>query len=90
MDLRLRTGNQQKRAISNHLKLKNCLASYKQYSYPLHNVLILGDSQLQGLLGNLDQQQLLQLLSGYGGLAGHGGLSSAGSSIAAPTAGSPT
>jgi len=49
-----------------------------------------GDSQLQGLLGNLDQQQLLQLLSGYGGLGGHGGLSSAGSSISAPTAGSPT
>ena len=49
-----------------------------------------GDGQLQGLLGNLDQQQLLQLLSGYGGLAGHGGLSSAGSSISAPTAGSPT
>lgn len=49
-----------------------------------------GDGQLQGLLGNLDQQQLLQLLSGYGGLGGHGGLSSAGSSIGAPTAGSPT
>lgn len=49
-----------------------------------------GDSQLQGLLGNLDQQQLLQLLSGYGGLGGHGGLSSAGSSISAPTTGSPT
>lgn len=50
----------------------------------------LGDGQLQGLLGNLDQQQLLQLLSGYGGLGGHGGLSSAGSSISAPTAASPT
>ncbi|KAJ7319212.1 adhesion regulating molecule 1 [Desmophyllum pertusum] len=50
----------------------------------------LGDGQLQGLLGNLDQQQLLQLLSGYGGLGGHGGLSSAGSSVSAPTAGSPT
>ena len=49
------------------------------------------DSQLQGLLGNLDQQQLLQLLSGYGGgLGGHGGLSSAGSSISPPTAASPT
>ncbi|XP_022794348.1 proteasomal ubiquitin receptor ADRM1-like [Stylophora pistillata] len=50
----------------------------------------LGDGQLQGLLGNLDQQQLLQLLSGYGGLGGHGGLSSAGSSVTAPTAASPT
>lgn len=51
----------------------------------------LGDGQLQGLLGNLDQQQLLQLLSGYGGgLGGHGGLSSAGSSVSPPTAASPT
>ncbi|XP_074606561.1 proteasomal ubiquitin receptor ADRM1-A-like [Acropora palmata] len=49
----------------------------------------LGDGQLQGLLGNLDQQQLLQLLSGYGGALG-GSLSSAGSSITPPAAASPT
>lgn len=51
----------------------------------------LGDGQLQGLLGNLDQQQLLQLLSGYGGaLGGHSSLSSAGSSVTPPAAASPT
>ena len=74
----------------------HALVGYFITSYPTraHGIIVKyclsGDSQLQGLLGNLDQQQLLQLLSGYGGLGGHGGLSSAGSSISAPTAGSPT
>ena len=34
--------------------------------------IVAGDSQLQGLLGNIDQQQLMQLLGGYGGLGGSG------------------
>lgn len=49
---------------------------------------IAGDSQLQGLLGNMDQQQLMQLLGGYGlGNLGSG-LGSRNSD--APAASSPT
>lgn len=42
-----------------------------------------GDTSLQGLIGNMDQQQLLQLLGsgqGLAGLGGLGGLTSRGSS----------
>ncbi|XP_032237036.1 proteasomal ubiquitin receptor ADRM1 [Nematostella vectensis] len=43
----------------------------------------MGESQLQGLLGNMDQQQLLQLLSGFGGMPS--GNSSAPPPMASPT-----
>ena len=72
------------------VKDSDCFCKRNEYSIFTICNCFAGDGQLQGLLGNLDQQQLLQLLSGYGGLGGHGGLSSAGSSISAPAAGSPT
>ena len=58
-------------------------------TYWLYLTFSIGDASLQGLIGNLDQQQLLQLLGsgqGMSGLSSLAGLASRGSSASSTTA----